>query len=130
MERYLWGLLYMWRLGLPEQPGSCERGSDMTAMISDSSRERTQDASPERSAGGEVVRGREGEQKLIRDLMRARSAGSGGVVLVDGEPGIRQVLLLRDSTDEAAEQGLFRAAGPADQLGRASPVLRAARGSA
>ena len=37
MERHLRGLLYMWRLALPGSKAAHERGSDMTAMISDSS---------------------------------------------------------------------------------------------
>ena len=50
------------------------------------------------------------------------------MVLVDGEPGIGKSLLLRDATDEAAEQGFSLAAGAADQLGQAIPffALRAA----
>ena len=58
----------------------------------------------ERPAGGEVVRGHEAEQKVIRDLLRRAQRGAGGVVLVDGEPGIGKSLLLLDATDEAAER--------------------------
>ena len=49
-------------------------------------------------------------------------------MLVEGEPGIGKSLLLRDSTDVAAEQGFSLAAGAADQLGQAIPffALRAA----
>jgi DNA-binding NarL/FixJ family response regulator len=74
------------------------------------------------------MRGREPEQELIRDLLRRTQRGAGGVLLVDGEPGIGKSLLLRDATDEAAEQGFSLAAGAADQLGQAIPffALRAA----
>jgi predicted ATPase len=101
----------------------------MTAMISSSSpgaRGRT--TLGERSAGREVVRGREAEQKIIRDLLWRAQRGVGGVVLVDGEPGIGKSLLLRDSADEAVERGFSLAAGAADQLGEAIPffALRAA----
>jgi DNA-binding CsgD family transcriptional regulator len=74
------------------------------------------------------MRGRETEQKVIRDLLRQGQRGTGGVVLVEGEPGIGKSLLLRDCTDEAAEQGFSLAAGAADQLGEAIPffALRAA----
>ena len=50
------------------------------------------------------------------------------MLLVDGEPGIGKSLLLRNATDEAAEQGFSLAAGAADQLGQAIPffALRAA----
>jgi DNA-binding NarL/FixJ family response regulator len=101
----------------------------MTAMISDSSPGARGRMTPrERSAGREVVRGREAEQKVIRDLLRRARRGAGGVLLVDGEPGIGKSLLLRDATDEAAEQGFSLAAGAADQLGQAIPffALRAA----
>ena len=101
----------------------------MTAMITDSSsRPRGRTTPPERPAGGEVVRGREAEQKIVRDLLRRTQRGAGGVVLVDGEPGIGKSLLLRDATDEAAEHGFSLAAGAADQLGQAIPffALRAA----
>ena len=50
------------------------------------------------------------------------------MLLVDGEPGIGKSLLLRNATDEAAEQGFSLAVGAADQLGQAIPffALRAA----
>jgi predicted ATPase len=77
----------------------------------------------QRSASGAVVRGRAGEQRLIRDLLRRAQQGTGGVVLVDGEPGIGKSLLLRDCADEAAERGFCLVAGAADQLGQAVPLL-------
>jgi DNA-binding NarL/FixJ family response regulator len=101
----------------------------MTAMISDGSIGARGGMTPrQRSADGEVMRGRTAEQKMIGDLLRRVQRGSGGVVLVDGEPGIGKSLLLREATDEAAEQGFSLAAGAADQLGQAIPFfeLRAA----
>ncbi len=101
----------------------------MTAMISDSSPGARGRMTPrERPAGGEVVRGHEAEQKMIRDLLRRAQRGAGGVMLVDGEPGIGKSLLLRDAIDEAADQGFSLAAGAADPLGQAIPffALRAA----
>jgi DNA-binding CsgD family transcriptional regulator len=96
----------------------------MTAMISDSSPGARGRVRPrERSAGREVVRGREAEQKMIRDLLRRAQRGAGGVVLVEGEPGIGKSLLLRAAIDEAAEQGFSLAAGAADQLGQAIPFF-------
>lgn len=76
----------------------------------------------------EVVHGREAEQKVIRDLLRRTQQGAGGLVLVDGEPGSGKSQLLRDATDEAAEQGFSLAVGAADQLSQAIPfsALRAA----
>ena len=101
----------------------------MTAMISDSSPEAGGRMTPrERPTGREVLHGRAAEQKMIRDLLRRAQRGAGGVVLVDGEPGIGKSLLLRDAIDEAAEQGFSLAAGAADELGQAIPffALRAA----
>jgi DNA-binding CsgD family transcriptional regulator len=83
---------------------------------------------PEPPAGRDVMHGRAAEQKVILDLLRDARRGHGGVLLVDGEPGIGKSLLLRDATDKAAEQGFSLAAGAADQLSQAIPffVLRAA----
>ena len=93
-------------------------------MTSDSSPEARGRMTPwERSVDREIVHGREPEQKMIRDLLRRARRGAGGVVLVDGEPGIGKSLLLRDATDEAAEQGFSLAAGAADQLGQAIPFF-------
>jgi len=65
---------------------------------------------------------------MIDDLLRRAQHGAGGLVLVDGEPGIGKSLLLRHAVDEAAELGFSLAAGAADQLGQAIPffALRAA----
>jgi len=101
----------------------------MTAMISDSSAEAGgRMKSRERPAGRDVLHGRAAEQKVIGDLLRRAQRGAGGVLLVDGEPGIGRSLLLRDATDEAAEQGFSLAAGAADQVGQVIPffALRAA----
>src|SRR5580692_8877486 len=101
----------------------------MTAMISDHSpKAGGRMKSRERPAGQDVLHGRAAGQKVIRDLLRSAQRGVGGVLLVDGEPGIGRSLLLRNATDEAAEQGFSLAAGTADQLGQAIPffALRAA----
>jgi DNA-binding CsgD family transcriptional regulator len=65
---------------------------------------------------------------VIRALLGRAQRGAGGVVLVDGEPGIGSSLLLQDAVDAAAELGFALAAGAADQLGEAIPcfTLRAA----
>jgi DNA-binding CsgD family transcriptional regulator len=96
----------------------------MTAMISDSAAgprgELTHRNLP---AGRDVLHGRAAEQQVIRDLLRRAQRGPGGVLLVDGEPGIGKSALLRDATDEAAERGFSLAAGAADQLGRTIPFF-------
>jgi DNA-binding CsgD family transcriptional regulator len=96
----------------------------MTAMISDSPTGAPRKVTPSvLSVGDEVVRGREGEQKTVRDLLRRAQRGVGGVVLLEGETGIGKSLLLRHFTDEAAEQGFSLATGAADQLGQAIPFF-------
>ncbi|HEX5289400.1 MAG TPA: AAA family ATPase [Streptosporangiaceae bacterium] len=101
----------------------------MTVVISDSSvGARGGLTPPGRPAGRQVARGREAEQKAIRDLLRRAQRGTGGVLLVDGEPGIGKSLLLRDATDTAAGLGFSLVAGAADELGLQVPffALRAA----
>jgi DNA-binding CsgD family transcriptional regulator/tetratricopeptide (TPR) repeat protein len=93
----------------------------MTAMISDSSPGRTKPR--ERPTGREVLHGRAAEQRMVRDLLRRARRGAGGVVLVEGEPGVGKSALLRDAIDEAAEQGFSLAAGTADQLGQTIPFF-------
>jgi DNA-binding CsgD family transcriptional regulator len=72
-------------------------------------------------ADGETVRGRAAEQKAIRELLGRAQRGTGGVLLVAGEPGIGKSVLLRDATDEAAERGFSLAVAAADQLSQAIP---------
>jgi DNA-binding CsgD family transcriptional regulator len=103
----------------------------MTVVISDSSPGMRETVRPQRPpAGSEIVYGREAERKIVHDLLQCARRQVGGVVLVDGEPGIGKSLLLRDSVRQAAEQGFSLVAGAADQLGQAIPFFefRAALG--
>jgi DNA-binding CsgD family transcriptional regulator len=94
----------------------------MTAMTSGSAADVRRSMMPrQRSASRAVLLGRGAEQKMIRDLLRRAQQGAGGVILVDGEPGIGKSGLLRDATDEAAELGFSLATGAADQLAQAIP---------
>jgi len=94
----------------------------MTAMTSDSAADVRRSMMPrQRSASREVLLGRGAEQEIIRGLLRRAQRGAGGVILVDGEPGIGKSWLLRDATDEAAELGFSLATGAADQLAQAIP---------
>ena len=102
----------------------------MTTMTRGSAPRVAGPPTPQRSAARALVRGRAPEQKLVRDLLRRAERGTGGVLLVDGEPGIGKSLLLRDATDEAAQLGFSLAAGAADPLGQVIPFfsLRTALG--
>jgi DNA-binding CsgD family transcriptional regulator len=103
----------------------------MTAVISDSSPGAHGKAAQwSRSAGDKALRGRQAGQRTVRDLLRRAQQGVGGVVLVEGEPGIGKSVLLREAVDVAAGEGFSLAAGAADQLGRAIPffALRTALG--
>ena len=103
----------------------------MTAVVSDSlPGPRGESALWARDTRDEAMYGRGPERRVVRDLLRRAEKGVGGVVLVEGEPGIGKSLLLRETVGEAAGQGFSLAAGAADQLGRALPffALRAALG--
>jgi DNA-binding CsgD family transcriptional regulator len=102
---------------------------DVTAVISDPSPRAYGTAAPAPGlASDEAIRGRAAEQKIVRDLLMRARQGRGGVLLVEGEPGVGKSLLLRAATTEAAELGFSLATGAADPLGRAIPffALRAA----
>jgi AAA ATPase domain len=95
----------------------------MTAMINDRLGADGRVTPGERPVGRQVVRGRAAEQKVIADLLRRAPRVVGGMVLVDGAPGIGKSLLLRHAIDEAAELGFSLAAGAADRLGQAVPFF-------
>jgi DNA-binding CsgD family transcriptional regulator len=95
----------------------------MTAVLSDFSGTRGRVGARARLAGREALHGRELEQKTVGELLRHAQQGAGGVVLVDGEPGIGKSLLLRDATSQAAERGFSLATGAADQLSQEIPFF-------
>ena len=85
---------------------------------------------PADATGAGLSRGREAERRVVSDLLARARRGAGGVVLVEGEPGIGKSLLLRESVDEAAGQGFSLAVDAADPLGTTVPffTLRRALG--
>ncbi len=72
---------------------------------------------------GETACGREPERRAIRDLLSRAQQGAGGVVLLDGEPGVGKSRLLREAVDEAAERGFSLIAAAAERLDRATPLV-------
>jgi predicted ATPase len=96
----------------------------MTATIDDySPRIGGKAGLPVWSADGGVVYGRDAERRAVGELLRRARRGTGGVVLVEGEPGIGKSRLLGESVSEAAGQGFSLAAGAADRLGRTIPFF-------
>ena len=67
--------------------------------------------------------GRDAEWRLVDGLLRGAERGDGGVLLVDGEPGMGKSFLLREAAGEAAARGFSLAAGAEDQLGQAFPFF-------
>lgn len=98
----------------------------MTAVISDYPQdERGRTSAAGWPAGGAASPGFEAERQIVDNFLRRAQQGAGGVVLVDGEPGIGKTRLLRESVDAAAERG-FSLATTADQVGRMDLERRAA----
>jgi DNA-binding NarL/FixJ family response regulator len=95
----------------------------MTAVIGDRLGAGGRMSPGEWPGGGQVVRGRAAELKVVGDLLGRAQRGAGGLVLVDGEPGIGKSMLLGHAVDEAAGLGFSLAAGAADQLGQAIPFF-------
>jgi DNA-binding CsgD family transcriptional regulator/tetratricopeptide (TPR) repeat protein len=100
----------------------------MSTVISESSPPAAGSTAP--CDGRNVIAGREAERRAVRGLLDRAQRGDGGVVLVEGEPGIGKSLLLREAVDEAAGRGFSLAADTADQLSQAIPffALRRALG--
>ena len=74
--------------------------------------------------------GRDREQEIALGFIRDGDRRPGGVLLIEGEPGIGKSGLLRAATDEAASRGFSLVAAAADELGRAvpyAPLLSALR---
>ncbi len=67
------------------------------------------------------MRGREREQEIALGFVRDGGSRPGGVLLIEGEPGIGKSGLLRTAIDEAARRGFSLVAATADELGRAVP---------
>jgi DNA-binding CsgD family transcriptional regulator len=80
-------------------------------------------ARPDDRDGAGTARGREAERQRVRDMLLRAEGGAGGVLLVEGEPGVGKSTLLHDAVAEAAGRGFSLAVGAADPLGQAVPFL-------
>jgi DNA-binding CsgD family transcriptional regulator/tetratricopeptide (TPR) repeat protein len=67
--------------------------------------------------------GRDSELAMLARLMRQASAGRGGSVLIEGEPGIGKSVLVRAALVEAVGFGCDVFWGAGDELGQALPLL-------
>jgi DNA-binding CsgD family transcriptional regulator len=85
---------------------------------------------PPRPASAEGLLGRGAAQRAAGALLDRAGRGTGGVLLIEGEPGSGRSALLCQAVSRAAGRGFTLAAGAADQLGEALPLfaLRAALG--
>jgi DNA-binding CsgD family transcriptional regulator/tetratricopeptide (TPR) repeat protein len=77
---------------------------------------------PTMTAAGTLI-GRGSELAMLGQLIREVAAGHGGLVLIEGEPGIGKSTLVRAAMAEAAEAGLEVFWGAGDELGQALPLL-------
>lgn len=93
----------------------------MTATISDCPPGRRTEIV--RPAGRGPMPGRPAERRMVATLLRRAEQGLGGVLLVDGEPGIGKSLLLRECEHEADARGFSLATGAADPLGQTIPFF-------
>jgi transcriptional regulator with XRE-family HTH domain/tetratricopeptide (TPR) repeat protein len=73
--------------------------------------------------GRRALIGRDGEIAMLAGLMTEVTAGRGGSVLVEGEPGIGKSALVRAALAEAADAGCQVFWGAGDELGQALPLL-------
>src|SRR5438067_11482241 len=67
--------------------------------------------------------GRESEQALLAGLVKQAAQGRGGVVLIEGEPGIGKSVLVRAAVAEALAAGCEAFWGAGDELGQELPLL-------
>ena len=68
------------------------------------------------------MHGRDHEREVVLGMLRAAEAGHGGVLLVEGPPGIGKSRLLREAAEAAASRGFFVASGAGEQAPELMPA--------
>ena len=63
------------------------------------------------------------ESRLLRDRLTQLTAGQGGVLLIEGEPGSGRSTLLTTTAEHAQSQGIIVLSATADELSRHFPLL-------
>ncbi|WP_435010346.1 AAA family ATPase [Tundrisphaera lichenicola] len=71
--------------------------------------------------GGRPTIGRVEERGLLADRLDALAGGRGGLVIVEGEPGIGKSQLIKDLVLRAAERDLLTLSGRSDAVERTAP---------
>jgi class 3 adenylate cyclase len=88
---------------------------------------RVQDRRPASTARQQVAApflvGRDTERKLLAERLDGLRQGTGGVVLIEGEPGIGKSLLLADLLAEACDRGIEPLTATADAIEEATPYF-------
>ena len=69
-----------------------------------------------------AIHGREDEQQAVSDLVRRARKGRGGVLLIEGEPGMGKSLLLSEAARVAHAENVSLIAASADELSRFMPL--------
>ncbi|MEO3807932.1 AAA family ATPase [Sphaerisporangium sp. B11E5] len=68
------------------------------------------------------MRGRESEWRIVERLLCAVSGGTGGTLLIEGEPGTGRSLLLAEAAAQAARRGVLPVTGGAEEVGQFIPL--------
>ncbi len=77
---------------------------------------------PRARPGQSPMIGRQGERAVLQErLQKLREGQGGGVVVIEGEPGIGKTRLIEDLVEQAVEAGIFTLVGAADAIEHSTP---------
>jgi hypothetical protein len=77
---------------------------------------------PYADGGSRRIRGRDSELSVVAERIAGARAGTGGVVVAEGPPGIGKTRLLAEAVALAAAAGLRVARGEADEANQVAPL--------